>query len=83
MWNVTATTDQSANNAGGSATTTAGNIVFNANGTLSSATSNIVFNPDGTSSGGTIYLTDAKGKMAFYKVYVYPATGMARMVSRW
>ncbi len=68
VWNVTTTLDQTVNNGGASAFAGTGIITFNTNG---------------TATPSTVYLSDTQGKRAFYKIYVYGATGMARMVANW
>lgn len=69
IWNITPTIDQSANNAGG---------------TQMSATKTITFYPDGSATPATAYVTETGGRNANrYKVYVYAATGMARLVNNW
>ena len=47
-----------------------------------SSTSNVIAYPDGTASASTVYVCDTNSQ-AKYKVYVYSATGMARLVGGW
>jgi prepilin-type N-terminal cleavage/methylation domain-containing protein len=72
IWNITSSTDYNSSNAGGSQVT--GNKL-------------IMFYPDGTSdsTGKTIYVADTKAtnKSNQFKIFVYPATGMARLVNIW
>ncbi|MGZ3405407.1 MAG: hypothetical protein ACXVAN_03120, partial [Polyangia bacterium] len=72
VWNVIDATDYAANNAGASQVT---------------GTKTILFYPDGTSdtTGKTIYVSDTKGSNNAnkFKIYVYPATGMSRLVNQW
>jgi prepilin-type N-terminal cleavage/methylation domain-containing protein len=52
----------------------------------STATQSITFYPDGSSdpTGKTVYVADSSNTTSnHYKVYVYSATGMARLVSQW
>ena len=42
----------------------------------------ITFLPDGRATSATVYVNDLGGTSR-YKIYVYPATGMARMVEGW
>lgn len=67
LWNIDGTTDSATSNPGGAAMT-------------SSAT--IIFYPDGSATPATAYVTDQR-QANFYKVYLFAATGMARLVSRW
>jgi Tfp pilus assembly protein FimT len=71
VWSVSGSTDAAANNSGAQMATT--------------ATKSLIFRPDGTvNSGTTVYVTETgKGRSNQYKVYVYQATGMARMVNNW
>jgi type II secretory pathway pseudopilin PulG len=72
VWNLTNTTDAAATNAGASQVTGAKTILFY---------------PDGTSdsTGKTIYVSDTKGSNNAnkFKIYVYSATGMSRLVNQW
>jgi prepilin-type N-terminal cleavage/methylation domain-containing protein len=45
----------------------------------------ITFYPDGSATASTLYVSDENGsvKSDHYKVYVYSATGMARLVNQW
>jgi prepilin-type N-terminal cleavage/methylation domain-containing protein len=42
----------------------------------------VIFYPDGTASSATVFVTDVN-QDHHYKVYVFAATGMARMVDSW
>lgn len=67
--NITKSTDYNANKAGSA---------------MSSATT-IVFYPDGTADRATFYVADTNASKTGnqYKVYVYPGTALARLVSNW
>ena len=45
-------------------------------------TRTITFYPDGTSTPATVFVTDLNGVLK-YKVFVYAATGMPRLVDSW
>jgi prepilin-type N-terminal cleavage/methylation domain-containing protein len=45
-------------------------------------TTTITFFPDGTATSNTVYMKDVRG-MKMYKVFVYPATGLSRIVDSW
>jgi Tfp pilus assembly protein FimT len=68
VWAITATTD----------------VTTQAPAGPLAATTSITFSPDGSASPATVYVRDKGGpNTGKYKVYVYSATGMARMVEGW
>ncbi len=85
LWNITLTNDATTTNAGAQASGTR-YVYFKPDGTVcdnyatpSSPTTAC------TSSGFTFYVSDQKGTVTGnqYKIYVYPVTGMPRMVNKW
>lgn len=72
IWNLTNSTDAATSNAGGVQAT---------------GVKVITFKPDGSSdtTGKTIYVADTNGsnKSNQFKIFVYPGTGMARLVNIW
>jgi Tfp pilus assembly protein FimT len=73
IWNIYAGTDVNVNHAGSSQM-------------ASGTTTYIQFKPDGSATAATIYVNDrtgGSGKGNQYKVYVYPGTGMSRLVNNW
>jgi prepilin-type N-terminal cleavage/methylation domain-containing protein len=73
VWNVTDTTDYAANNAGSTQ--------------VSGVSKMVTFYPDGSAdtTGKTVYVADTNGanKGNQFKIYVYSATGMSRLVNLW
>jgi prepilin-type N-terminal cleavage/methylation domain-containing protein len=68
VWNISTTTDVSATN----------------NGAQMTAAKTVTFYPNGTATPGTVYFCDTSAATANqYKVFVYPGTGMARLVDVW
>lgn len=77
IWNVSATCDDKASNAGSAPVTGARLLYFRPDGTVGNTQSAI--------AGATFYVSDNAGTPTGnqYKVYVYPVTGMPRLVSNW
>jgi Tfp pilus assembly protein FimT len=71
VWNVFASLDV-ATNAGNAAAAQMSGVQY------------IQFKPDGSATAATVYVSDkGKGKGNQYKIYVYPGTGMSRLVNNW
>jgi prepilin-type N-terminal cleavage/methylation domain-containing protein len=68
VWNINNATDWNVNNSGSQMA-----------GQLS-----VTFYPNGTATAATVYIADtAATKGNLYKIYVYPGTGMARLIDTW
>ncbi|MCU1278876.1 MAG: hypothetical protein JWM53_2422 [bacterium] len=87
LWNVTLTKDETANNAGSSQVTATRSLYFRPDGTVCDTYSTVAAPTTScTSSNGlTFYVADSGGsnKSNQFKIYVYPFTGMPRMVNIW
>jgi Tfp pilus assembly protein FimT len=70
IWSINAATDYATNSAGG---------------TQSVTNKQVTFYPDGSADASTIYVGDETGTFKPYqfKIYVYSATGMSRLVNNW
>jgi prepilin-type N-terminal cleavage/methylation domain-containing protein len=68
VWNISDTTDLSADNSG----------------SKMSSIKTVTFFPNGTADKATVYVADTAGTTGNkYKVYVYPGTAMTRLVDSW
>jgi prepilin-type N-terminal cleavage/methylation domain-containing protein len=86
VWSVTKTLDVTTSNAGGTQATSFTSLYFRPDGTICDAlSSSTTPNPCTYSTGMTFYISDTVGTNTSnqYKIYVYPTTGMPRMVNRW
>lgn len=86
LWNVTKTLDVTTSNAGGTQATSFTPIYFRPDGTICDAlATSTTPNPCTYTTGMTFYVSDTNGTSTSnqYKIYVYPFTGMPRMVNRW
>jgi hypothetical protein len=87
LWNVTLTKDETTSNAGGAQVTGMKYIYFRPDGTACDSYSTLTAPTTActTSNGLTFYIADAGGinKSNQFKIYVYPITGMPRMVNLW
>ena len=70
IWNVSTSTDYNVTNVGATRHERIGDHHH--------------FKPDGTATASTIYVADTAATTGHkYKIYVYPGTGLSRLVSNW
>jgi len=78
IWNVVYTTDETTSNNGGAQVTATRYFYIKPDGTVGDTQTTI--------AGATFYVSDLRGTANAsnqYKVYVYPLTGMPRLVNQW
>jgi prepilin-type N-terminal cleavage/methylation domain-containing protein len=86
LWNVTSSTDNNANNAGGTQVTSTKTMYLKPDGSVCDNYATVAApTQQCTSNGFTFYVSDINGSNLAnrYKVYVYSFTGMPRMVNQW